>query len=40
MKVKRCMQVKFDTTIMMFKQHICKQCYMSKTTTTASGHTL
>ena len=26
MKVKLCMQVKFDTTIMMFKQHVCKQC--------------
>ena len=34
MKVKLCMQIKFYTTIMMFKQHVCKQCYMS---TTASG---
>ena len=23
MKVKLCMQVKFDTTIMVFKQHVC-----------------
>ena len=33
------MQLKFDTKIVMFKQHVCKQCYMS-TTTTASGHNI
>ena len=27
-KVRLCMQVTFDTTIIMFKQHVCKQCYI------------